>query len=148
MKMKLRISLIALCVLVFVSLAQAYPSGSPKCSNHVPKHETNKAQTTPSPFKLTTSAVTKKDGKSTVTVTISSTDGTKFKGFFVYATTPDGNDKLGQFTKTDKTKVLKCGSAVRYCAICISFFDLINPTSQSLTICFLWTTVGNHPLEK
>lgn len=94
-------------------LSSAYPSGAPKCSSLIPKHAKNKAQTSTAPYKVTTSAVSKdKDGKSTVTVTVTGLNDAKFKGFIVYATPVDSTDKIGKFTKTDKTSLLTCGSSV------------------------------------
>ena len=101
---------VTLCAVVYIS--SAYPSGSPKCSSHVPKHQSSKAQTSKAPYKIATSAVSKKDGKSTVTVTITGNNDTKFKGFFLYASKTNSNDKVGKFSKADKTKVLTCGSSV------------------------------------
>ena len=108
--------LVAVTLFVAVCIAvHAYPSGSPKCSAHIPKHGSTKAQTSKSPFKVATSAVTKnKDGKSTVTVTISGSNDTKFKGFFLYASSVGSNDKIGKFSDTDKSTVLKCGSSVSF----------------------------------
>lgn len=99
-----------------ILLTTAYPSGAPKCSSLIPKHAKNKAQTSAAPFKLTTSGVSKdKDGRSTVSVTLAGlSDAAKFKGFIVYATAVDGTEKLGKFTKTDKTSLVSCGSSVSW----------------------------------
>lgn len=107
------LALVAVVVATCLVLSSAYPSGAPKCSSLVPKHAKNKAQTSSAPYKVTTSAVTKdKDGKSTLTVTVAGLNDAKFKGFMVYATPVDSTDKIGKFTKTDKTSLLSCGSAV------------------------------------
>lgn len=106
-------SIILIVVLCAVALINCYPSGSPKCSAHTPKHSSSKAQTGKAPYKITTSSVTKdKNGKSTITVTIAGTNDSKFKGFFLYATAVDSNDKIGKFTKSSNTSVLSCGSSV------------------------------------
>lgn len=89
---------------VLLCLTYGYPTGSPKCSNTVPKHESHKAKTSPSPYQVTAS----KSGSSKASVTIS---GATFKGFFLYATKPGSNDMIGEFTANDKSKKLSCGSA-------------------------------------
>ena len=106
--------LIALIAL-FINLTNAYPGGSPKCEKNVPNHDTHKAQTGKSPFKLTISPATKdKEGKSTVAVTITGTNNTKFKGFYLSANAVNSNDKIGKFTKAPKTKLLTCGASVSH----------------------------------
>lgn len=109
-------SLLVLAVVAtssLVLLSTAYPSGAPKCSSLIPKHAKNKEQTGTAPYKLTTSGVSKdKDGKSTVTVTLAGLNNAKFKGFIVFATAVDSNDKIGKFTKADKTTLVSCGSSV------------------------------------
>lgn len=99
-------------LLVNVYFVSAYPTGAPKCTSLTPKHSGTKAQTGKAPFKVEASAPTKKDGKSSVTVTISGIDSAKFKGFLLYATAADGSDKIGTFAKTDKTKLVTCDSTV------------------------------------
>ncbi|KAF7496143.1 Putative defense protein 3 [Sarcoptes scabiei] len=94
-------SIIALSFLV--CFIQTYPTGAPKCSSKVPKHESHKPQTGESPYTLTA----KKNGK-TATVGIS---GGSFKGFFIYAVQPGSSDMIGTFQTNDKVKELSCGSA-------------------------------------
>ena len=103
---------VALMAAIAVEYTSAYPSGAPKCSSLLPKHAKNKAQTGKAPYKVTTSAVTNKGGKSTVTVTIAGVGDAKFKGFILYATPVGADEKIGKFTKADKTNVVSCGASV------------------------------------
>lgn len=110
-------SIIALSFLV--CFIQTYPTGAPKCSSKVPKHESHKPQTGESPYTLTA----KKNGK-TATVGIS---GGSFKGFFIYAVQPGSSDMIGTFQTSDKVKELSCGSAVSsYSSFSSNFIHLID----------------------
>lgn len=96
---------------LLASLAQAYPSGAPKCTSLTPKHTGAKAKTSKSPYKIEAT----KANKDSAVVTISGGSGDKFKGFLLYATKPGSEDKIGTFKKVEKTSVMKCGSAVSTC---------------------------------
>lgn len=129
---------VALFAALSIELSSAYPSGAPKCSSLLPKHAKNKAQTGKAPYKVSTSAVSKnKDGKSTVTVTISGTGDAKFKGFILYASPEASSDKIGKFTKTDKTALLTCGASVSVP------FVAVNSESENL-LCLQFTSTERH----
>lgn len=89
-----------------------YPEGAPEeaCSSLRPKHDDNAHQDSASPFTITTNKSRVKAGQS-LTVTISSPAGKKFKGFLIAARPTSGEgEHIGQFTAGDDSLATNCGN--------------------------------------
>jgi hypothetical protein len=102
-----------LCVLLVVTIpAQitAFKSGAPEsvCDSMKPEHHST-PQTGPSPYTITLSKSKIKPGES-VQVTLSGTDNTKFRGYFIQARV--GNTPIGKFENGPEINLVNCGSGV------------------------------------
>jgi hypothetical protein len=96
----------------------AFKSGAPEsvCDTMIPEHHST-PQTEPSPYTITPSKLKIKAGDS-VQVTLSGTDNTKFRGYFIQARV--GNTPIGKFEKGPEINLVNCGSAVGVRVTCQS----------------------------
>jgi hypothetical protein len=102
-----------LCVLLVVTIPvhiTAFKSGAPEsvCDSMTPEHHST-PQTGPSPYTITPSKLKIKPGES-VQVTLSGTDNTKFRGYFIQARV--GNTPIGKFENGPEINLINCGSVV------------------------------------
>ena len=74
------------------------------CDTMMPGHN-NEPQTSESPFEMSVSA-TEYSGGDSITITISSSTGQQFKGFFVQARRLTDDQRLGTFTAADGQQLL------------------------------------------
>ncbi|KAG7275134.1 hypothetical protein CRUP_024700, partial [Coryphaenoides rupestris] len=87
--------------LLVLPAVRGYSSGlvSTACGSMTPSHRGAAAQTTPSPFNVTTDVTTFQDGDN-ITVRLQSTGSTPFWGFMLQAREVGGETPLGSFTVT------------------------------------------------
>lgn len=102
-----------LCVLLIITIPAhitAFKAGAPDsvCDSMTPEHHST-PQTKPSPYTITPSKLKIKAGES-LQVTLSGTDNTKFRGYFIQARV--GNTPIGKFEKGPEINLVNCGSGV------------------------------------
>ncbi|KDR14834.1 putative defense protein Hdd11 isoform X2 [Zootermopsis nevadensis] len=102
-----------LCVLllaVIPAYITAYKSGAPEsvCGSMIPDHH-SEPKSEPSPYTITPNKLNIEAGKS-IEVTISGTDNTKFRGYFIQARV--GNTPIGKFATGPEINLVDCGSGV------------------------------------
>ncbi|XP_067291028.1 putative ferric-chelate reductase 1 [Pseudorasbora parva] len=98
-------------LLACVGIVQCYPNGqvSSSCGNLVPNHGVV-AQTTPSPFIITVSKTTFKEGDE-ITVTLNAPNGDNFEGFLLQANQVGLTDPTGTFSVADsRIQVIYCNT--------------------------------------
>jgi hypothetical protein len=114
-------ALYGLCVLLIITIPAhitAFKSGAPEsvCDSMTPEHHST-PQTKPSPYTITPSKLKIKAGDS-VQVTLSGTDNTKFRGYFIQARV--GNTPIGKFEKGPEINLVDCGSGTGVRVTCQS----------------------------
>lgn len=103
--------LLIIVALSWLHSTESYPSGAPSstCSTLAPKHQNVPPQQSLPPFAVTAGKLSVAPG-SKLTLMLTSTTGTPFKGFLLQARQPEGSDSaIGQFTALPNlTKTLAC----------------------------------------
>ncbi|GFG33377.1 hypothetical protein Cfor_01824 [Coptotermes formosanus] len=102
-----------LCVFLLIVIPAhiiAYKSGAPEtvCDSMIPEHHST-PKTEPSPYTITPNKFKVKGGEP-VEVTISGTDSTKFRGYFIQARV--GTTPIGKFLNGPEINLVNCGSSV------------------------------------
>lgn len=99
-----------LWVFLLVAHVTAYKSGAPEtvCDSMLPEHHST-PKTDPSPYTITPKKFNINAGES-VEVTLSGTENTKFRGYFIQARV--GDTPIGKFEKGPEIKLVDCGSGV------------------------------------
>lgn len=102
-----------LCALLLVAIPAhiiAFKSGAPEtaCESMLPEHHST-PRSEPSPYTITPKKSNIKAGES-IEVTLSGTDNTKFRGYFIQARV--GNTPIGKFETGPEINLVDCGSGV------------------------------------